>query len=259
MGDSQIPYHSPRAISTVLSFIRQNQDKITDVFWNGDILDFPALSLKFHRDPATKLRLKQDVRIFEGYRDKVSSLVPKARQWFIYGNHEERWVTYVEDKADELAWLLDDRLSLEALLGLQDNKKWTIVKPYGEGVNWHGLFITHGTKVSAHSAYTARSEYLGNGTSGISGHTHRGGTHYHTDRSGPHAWFEGFCLCNTNSGEGPLPPGHTDVGVRNQQQGFLILEWVKDAHIKPWGEMWSVTPVAMVNQCFVWDGKLYKP
>lgn len=257
-GDFQIPFHSARAVSSWLQFLRAHEQSITLVVLNGDILDFPYLSLKFIRDPATRLRMKYDIAAFELLKLHINEAVPNAQKVYIMGNHEERWTNYVRDRADEMAWLLDGDLSLSRLLGISKDRHWRLISPYGEGLDWHGLFITHGTHTNPHSGYAARAEYIAAGTSGISGHTQRGGVHFHSDRSGAHAWYEGFCLCNIDSREGQLPPHHISVGIRNQQQGFLVAEWIKDKRLVR-GELWNIWPVAMTEQNFLWSGKLYSP
>lgn len=257
-GDFQIPFHNVRAVETWLNFIRANSKSITTVVLNGDILDFPYLSLKFLRDPAYRLRMRDDIATFKHIRVALDAAAPNAQKYFILGNHEERWTKYVQANADEMAWLLAAPLSLPTILGVDGLPTWQVVAPYGDGLDWHGLLIQHGTRISPHSAYAARAEYLDAGTSGISGHTHRGGAHFHTDRSGAHAWYEGFCLCNTNGKEGPLPPADVKAGVRNQQQGIIVVEWWGDTSF-PHGGLWNVSPLVMTHQRFVWNRVLYTP
>lgn len=254
-GDLQIPYHSKRAVATFTHFLRAHKSQITSLILNGDVYDFPYLSLKFARPPDVRFQLKKDLARGRELLGRLCEAVPSADKWFIMGNHEERYRKYIEQEADELAEL--DELDFRVVTGL-DEMDFEVVGPYSEGLDWHGLFVTHGTRISAHSGYTARMEYLAAGTSGISGHTQRGGVHFHTDRSGAHAWYEGFCLCNTTSREGVLPPGPTDVGIRNQQQGFLVVEWAADKSLGR-GELWNVTPICMTNQSFIYNGRLYTP
>ena len=135
-GDLQIPFHNPRAVLTWLKFIEVNKDKITDIVLNGDILDFPYLSLKFLRDPAYRLRMQADITTFQALRDHIDYLVPKATKHYIMGNHEERWIRYVQSNADEIAWLLAKELSLASILGVAGLPKWKTYS-YGDGVDWH--------------------------------------------------------------------------------------------------------------------------
>lgn len=83
------------------------------------------------------------------------------------------------------------------------------------------------------SGYTARGELEKHDSSGISGHTHRGGVYYYKTPERYLAWFESFCLCDLN-------PEY--VQEPNWQQGFLYGYVEKDS--------FAVTPIPIV------DGKI---
>lgn len=86
---------------------------------------------------------------------------------------------------------------------------------YGKPVFHHEFLVEHGNIARKHSAYTAAGMLQDRQISGISGHTHRLGSHYKTDGNGRvKVWFENGCLCD-------LEPEYI-YGVPNFQHGFSI-------------------------------------
>ena len=85
---------------------------------------------------------------------------------------------------------------------------------YGDGVMLGKLLVTHGTMVRSHSGATARAHYDRHGVSTLIGHTHRLGSYFRTNLDGPHAAFEGGCLCK-------LSPEY--VKSPDWQQGFSVV------------------------------------
>lgn len=126
-------------------------------------------------------------------------------------------------KAPELAFL--DALQLESVLKFQDLK----ILPASEGELVFGdqLVIRHGSVVRKGSAYTAKAELEKEfySISVMTGHTHRGGVHYATTRTGTVQAHECFCLCD-------LEPEY--MQHPNWQQGIVLAEVRKDQlHIEP--------------------------
>jgi hypothetical protein len=89
---------------------------------------------------------------------------------------------------------------MKALLEL-DNKHIQVEMVEGHKLyKHHDFIVTHGHIARKHSGYTAKGMLDTYGVSGISGHTHRAGTHYLKDESvgqaGAKVWYENGCLCD---------------------------------------------------------------
>lgn len=242
LSDMQIPHHDRVTLGVVHRFLRNFQPD--DLILNGDIADFAALST-YRLTLAQRESLSDEVFLLRLELSTLRNILPNTRIRYILGNHEERLAHYITDHAPELEWLADGPLSLEALaktgeLGIE------VVAPYGESVDWYGLMVTHGTIIRDN---TAKANLIREGSSGVSGHTHRLSSYYKTDRSGTHAWYEGGCLCNL---EGPHRPPPAHPGVVDWQQGFVVAYATGE-------RAWTVYQVPIVGHRFIWNGAVYAP
>ena len=171
--DTHHPYQDEEAIQKVLKFIKDY--KPTKIIMLGDHVDFYALS-RFDKDP-------ERITSLQGEIDSVQSLFKDLRKVFkgdityLEGNHEYRLIKYLMRNPEISS--LKNLNTVPALLGLKEYgikyKKMEII---------HSVIFKHGDIVRRYSGYTARGEFENEGTSGISGHTHRIGSHYHTNRNG---------------------------------------------------------------------------
>lgn len=223
ISDIHYPYQDDKAVKCVLHFIQNND--IDTIILNGDILDFYDVS-SFDKEPDRINSLQREINITARLFKKLRDIKPKARIVFIKGNHENRLERYLK-KHPELYSL--DVLKLPNLLNL---KKYNI-EYSDKGIKLGSLKIIHGDMVRKFSGYTARGELEKHDSSGISGHTHRGGVYYYKTPERYLAWFESFCLCDLN-------PEY--VQEPNWQQGFLYGYVEKDS--------FAVTPIPIV------DGKI---
>ena len=181
----------------------------------GDMLDFPYLSTKFARKHAAPQDLLGDLAVaremLQFYRANCGRLI------FIEGNHEARFTNYIMECAPALEPLVDGPLNLPALLNIEGME---YVGPYGEVFIYHSIVFKHGDVASQ---YAAHSELTAEGSSGISGHTHRLQVAARSDRGGAHAWYSMPALCHVKGRR--MPPGYHNGAsiVRNQQQGFGLV------------------------------------
>lgn len=246
LSDMQIDYQDKETLVAVHSFLSDFRPDV--LVLNGDIIDMTALS-RFRTSLEEKEGLwKQqgELRFELGF---LRGLLPKAEMVYVLGNHEQRLADYLADNAPELERVFP---SFEEFAGL-DNLNIKLVAPYGAGYDWHGVLITHGTKIVQN---TAKSNLDTEGSSGISGHTHRMSSYFKTDRSGAHAWFESGCLCYTAAPQSPPP---TLPGVRNWQQGFVVgygRHEQQEGHVE---KGWNLYPVHITDHRFIWEGKCYSP
>lgn len=240
VSDLQIGYQDDESLASVSKFLKDFQP---DTFvMNGDIIDMTSLS----RFALTlEERASLSVQRF-GLLNRLvhwRQVMPYAKMVYVMGNHEERLQRYMTENAPELEGLLNFR----TFAGL-DEINVTLVEPYGAGYEWpergkHKVLITHGELIRVN---TAAANMEVEGGSGITGHTHRLSSHYRTNRTGAHAWYEGGCLCRI---DGVVPPARP--GVQNWQQGFIVGYATE--------RMWNVYQVSITNHQFVWGGKLYAP
>ena len=219
LGDFQIPYEDKEAIAAVMDYIeRVRPDKVVLL---GDILDFPQLTTKYIKAQFSPEKLLANLAAAREYINYISGFTGEVI--YIEGNHEARLLNYILEKAPELQALAaaGGPLHLASLLGPMP--KLTYIEPYGEAWVYNSFVFKHGD--SATKAGAAAKELADEGSSGMSGHTHRFQVATKTDRGGAHAWYSVGCLCYT---EGPnKPPGYRmGAGrVRDQQQGFATIQF----------------------------------
>jgi hypothetical protein len=211
---------------------------------NGDLVDLQALG-KYRASLDERKSLMPDVEAATSIlKNEKSALPKKTRMVLTAGNHEERLANYLLDRAAELENV--PGLAIETLLGL-DKLGVEYVGPYGAGIDWHSVFIYHGTRVTKGAA---AQEMADRWTSGVSGHTQRLGDAYYTDGMGEnHGWYEDGCMCRVDP-EG-APPSVRGPKQNNWQQGFVIGEYI--------GSKWSMTTIHIGNHEFVYNGNLYTP
>lgn len=195
LSDLQIPFVDWPAMKLVEHFMEDWQpDRI---FYVGDIADFYGIS-KFDKNPARRFRLKHERAWVREMLDRHKQMVPNAEQTWLDGNHEERIVRYLWERAPELADLDDEDtgepiMGIPALFGL--NKRGIQYTSYAGHVDYLGFLITHGNLLSKHSSYTAKQMSERFRSSGLSAHSHRLGMYNWTGIAGPQAWYENGCLC----------------------------------------------------------------
>lgn len=188
ISDLHIPQHHERAIDLVCLILDRTSPD--EVIIAGDALEVYGLS-SFDKDPTSPV-LEEELEEWVGIARMLIGAGPAHTKWgFIPGNHENRFVRWAMNHPE--VWGIKG-LSLELLMDLDVL-----------GIEYHpveyeivpGLLVAkHGSKVSQHSAYSAKGELLkeGHAISTITGHTHRMGAHYVTTRSGVRRAYENGCL-----------------------------------------------------------------
>jgi hypothetical protein len=130
---------------------------------NGDFADFYTVS-SHSKDPARANKLQEELADCNEGLDQLDALGAK-RKIFVGGNHEDRLRRYMEDKAPEVASLVD----IPTLFHLKE-RKWDYV-PYKFDTKLGKLHITHDVGTAGRfSAYRALDTYQ---HSIITGHSHR--------------------------------------------------------------------------------------
>lgn len=209
LSDWHVPFHDEDAIEVAFEFCKHLQPKIIVV---DELHDFYAIS-RYDKDPKRKTgeHLQSELDTVNGYLAQLRSICPKARIVMLASNHLDRLKKYLWKKAPELNGL--DALRLENLIRLKENKI-----EYHKDFVFRNFLFKHGNIVRKHSSYTAKGEFLDEGMSGMTGHTHRLGQYYVTQRGGKYTWVECGCLCITETAE-------YINGVPNWQHGVGLVSF----------------------------------
>jgi len=203
-GDHHYPFVDEVTWRAVSRFVDDFAPHI--IVWDGDVGDFYELSV-FDKNPNRGFRLKDEITGLRALLFKHRTRWQSAQHYYLMGNHEERWNTYLW-RNPQLAGLV----SLEQVLALGEME--FSVLPYGGVLNYLGFAISHGTRYSSLPNGTARMHATMIGGSGVVEHSHRRGQWTYTDMRGAHTFYEGGCLCR-------LDPDYIRQRPPNWQQGFL--------------------------------------
>lgn len=221
-SDCHFPYQDDRALEVLYQVLHELQPEI--VVDHGDLLDCEQIG-RFAKDPYNRVSLADEVKLAARHIAKVHSITPNARHIWLEGNHEQRlkrtiWELADKRSAGEVLTLpgIKDVLSWGRMLGL-DSVGWEVVNYPQTLTLFDRMILAHGSKVRKHSAYSAKCEHDEYGKSGMSGHTHRMGSYYHTDYNGPHVWIELGLM-------GKIREDY--VAHANWQQGFAVVTWSED-------------------------------
>lgn len=236
MGDTHVPFHNKKAINTALKFMRSF--KPHRLYLVGDIIDFYAVS-RFDKDPERITGLQAEINETKEMLSKIRKVDKSIDILYLEGNHEVRLQRYLW-KHPEISSL--NALNIVNLLGLKDlDIKY--IKQTQTHV-YHKFVIEHGDVVRQQSAYTARAQLDKKGMSGISGHTHRLGTHYKTDMSGNYVWCENGCMCELN-------PEYV-VGMPNWMNGFSV------GYFKKGNTRFIIEQIPILDNVLTYAGKEWR-
>lgn len=231
-NDLHIPYEDKPAVNLLLGFIEEMNP--CRIILNGDIADFYSIS-RFDKNPNRVFNLQGELNSVCDFFDKLKDVSPKSEILYIQGNHEDRLRKYLWSKGSELASL--DCLDLTKLLRFNEFKIQYIEDGY-----WLGkLYVTHGSLIRKDAGATAKAEFVKNGCSGISGHSHRDAKFTVRNQGGHFAWWESYCLCDLN-------PEYID-GIANWTHGFAMVTLVDDRIF--------VEQIPIIHGRYIYGGKIY--
>ena len=95
--DVHVPYHDVRACNVAIQYgLEQKADTI---FIGGDFMDCYGLS-RFDKDPR-KRGFAEELEMTIAFLRKLRELFPKARIYYMIGNHEERYEKLMQSKAPQ--------------------------------------------------------------------------------------------------------------------------------------------------------------
>lgn len=232
LTDWHVPYEDTTAIALAFAFVQYLQPTIIILH---EVHDFYAIS-KFDKDPNRKLELQEEIDKANRYLAELRQLCSKSRIILLKSNHLDRLRKFLWSQAPELNSLR--ALQLENLLELEKN-----------GIEYKDYFICrnvlfkHGNIIRQDSSYTAKGEFLKEGCSGVSGHTHRLGMYFSTKRGGKYVWVESGCLCNKNA--------EYIEGTANWQNGFSIISFEEK------GNQFIPQIIPIIDKKILWGKKKF--
>ncbi len=235
-SDFHVPFHNKPLVENWLRFVEDAQPDVVVV--NGDMLDCDSIS-RFASAPGGP-SLQEEVDAGNEILSAIADAAPQAERHLTEGNHEERMQRFLLDNPG----LYDLRcLRIPELLGLDElGFKW---HKYGDPLDFGPLTVTHGHKVSKHSAYSAKRHLFDDGYDNvIHGHTHRLGSYFITGAKGTRRGFECGGLFDRKQADYVRGP-------KNWQNGFAVAEVFEgNVHV----ELIEATDSGM----FIADGRVYR-
>ena len=141
LNDVHIPYHNKRAFVQALE--HGKTENITAILLNGDIFDFYGIS-RWEKNPKER-DFKYEVETIRGILYALRYEFPDANIYFRYGNHEERYIKYMQNRCLELFGIPE--FSMESMLHFD---KLGIIS-FSERVliEFGGYTILHGHEIAA--------------------------------------------------------------------------------------------------------------
>ena len=211
LSDIHVPFHDSVAIKKAVAYGVENE--ATDVYINGDLLDFYSLS-NFAKDPRERdlhNELKTAAELIEFIRAEINP----SKIWLKVGNHEDRFERYLKTKAPELMGV--KMFNLKDIFkaynfGVEFVETWRVVK-FGDLVAVHGHEVGRGSG----GLHPARWLHLRTNRAAFCGHFHKTDTFKSKDICNEITTTYALgCLCD-------LQPDYLVKNNWNHGAGFIIL------------------------------------
>lgn len=234
LPDLHVPYHDEKAYACALRFVKRFKPDF--VFIIGDWVDFYQLS-KFDKNPARIPELQMDIDKTIECLKRLRAVAPKAKIYYLKGNHCHRLNRYLWSAAASLSSLRS--ITVPELLQLKD---FGIEYVETGSMMFHGFLVKHGNVVRTRSGYSATGELEKAGISGISGHTHRLSHIFKRHYGGMYSWTEIGCLCQLN-------PEYMEGQIPDWQNGFATGEFEKN------GDRFTIHIYPIIKGTVVYNGE----
>ena len=212
LGDVHLPYHD--RVTLELAVKEAVRRKAKGVLLNGDLLDSHEVS-DHDKDPRAP-RYKEEIEYGRQFLAWLRGKLPRAEILLKEGNHEERLLRYIGNKAPALFGV--EGVSLPEFLRVDD-----------VGVEWVGgrrvvelgrLNVIHGHEYRggvSTSVNPARGLYAKARSVALCGHWHRTSEHHDRDiRGKPEAAWSVGCACD-------LAPQYAPLNSWNHGMAFVHL------------------------------------
>jgi predicted phosphodiesterase len=109
LNDIHFPYQDNEALTAALNYAKK--EKPDFIFLNGDIIDVHSLSY-FMKDPRKK-RFSEELKLLADFIETLHKQF-KCKIYYKFGNHEERYDSFLFQKAHELLGV--EEFSLESII-----------------------------------------------------------------------------------------------------------------------------------------------
>jgi hypothetical protein len=200
VGDTQCPFHDPRAVEIATLVIEQY--KPDHIVYNGDMWDFWSISKHNPRrwERLQNRSLQDEINIGIEVEEKIGrGLKYRGKRHHIDGNHEDRLEAFLGTGPQAVLGTLKSTEPTE-LFRLRD-RGISSYSPYGEGI-WitENLFVYHGAYVGALPGDSVKKELQSVGASVIMNHVHRRADLRFRQGKHEHRGIENGCLCQLKAG-----------------------------------------------------------
>lgn len=235
--DTHVPYHDEKAWQLMMKVARSL--KLQGIVLLGDFVDFYAVS-SHSKDPKRNWKFEWEIKQVRKKLNELDSLKAKHKV-YVAGNHEDRLVRYLKDKAPEL----NDLISVPGLLKLEQ-RKWIYVD-YKEDYTIGHITFTHDVGIAGrYSVYRCLDTYQ---HSIATGHTHRLAYMVEGDATGVHKISAQFGWLGDVEAVDYM---HKATARKNWVPGFGLM------HYDPDTQFGYMVPIPIVNYTCCVNGRLYK-
>jgi predicted phosphodiesterase len=192
LSDVHVPYHDEVALNAALAHGDEfNPDA---VLLNGDIADFYRVS-RYQKDPDRR-SFQQELDAVRQFLAHLRARFPRSRIVYKLGNHEERWWSYLWQRAPELMGV--DFASFGVMVQAEQHRIELVSEQ--RPVQLGHLTVLHGHELPkglTNPVNPARGAFLRALDIVLMGHQHRTSEHTETTMTGRTitCWSTG-CLCS---------------------------------------------------------------
>ena len=187
-ADTHYPFQDDEAMS--LLCVLMGVFDPDEVVFGGDGQDFPTIST-FDQDPSRMTGLQKELDVGYAWNKKINAAAPRAKKYFVPGNHDLRWVRYLHSHP-QISGL--NVLQLPSLLRL-DALEWECVTE-----RWYcggELVMMHGERYSKNAGWAAKAELENRMFDQhiVQGHNHKRGSFSSRGPLRVREAYEVGCLC----------------------------------------------------------------
>ena len=175
VGDIHYPFNDPYVTEQLMEYLHKMGGYWDTLVHLGDHYDFHAISTH-EKDPTLRVSVADEIA---GGSALLAEIVNEGRfkeSYFIAGNHEYRWDSYIKKNAPELLGL--SGLDLEGRLSLPKGMRFIYSGQRESWLECKEVVFAHANIARSQSGATARACYAKFGKSVIQGHAHRAGLYY---------------------------------------------------------------------------------
>lgn len=219
LNDIHLPYHDIPALTAAIEFGLKHQPNA--ILLNGDVLDIHKLSY-FEKDPRKK-DFAYELDVFKAFMENIQNRF-KCPIYYKFGNHEERYDKFLNEKAKELRGV--EEFELESIIKKRSDA--IIIRDKRIVVN-NGLPYIHGHEFGRGAfspVNAARGLFLQAKHSAVKGDCHSTSEHTEPDIFGKiMTTYSVGALCGLTPRWLPLNKWNHGVAIQhNSKKGTYSLE-----------------------------------